>query len=659
MFDAANRKKPSRKIEDVLRPWHQVPEEPTTPDMPPPPPTTVRMSHAFRRRVSFTLVGLILVALGVGVAQGGTWIWRFAGDQLGLVKVFGITPIGSRLLSGAGKKEEYPKTFTGLVTYIRDFLENAQDFLRPSLRIAGEARTFAGLAPYALTGEKGREFMDSMKRLRDAVASFNAENAEQARTADIGGMVSQGLDLFKGRSEDIHMLLSEAVLWLEHDKPRHVAVLFGNTGEMRPGGGFIGSYAEVTIEGGAVKSITVHDINDVDRGFDQDIVPPRELQPLVGRWRAADANWFFNFPDSAERILGFMNASALYVDRDIQLDGVIALSPQVIGQILEVTGPIELPDGTKIDSGNFLKAIQSDVQEGHDSGSDNPKAIIAEMVPAVLQKLSPEGGAQGGAIGVQLFGIAYAGLEEKSILAYFTDKGLENIVDRYGWSGRLFDLPRNFAGDYVGVTMSNIGGAKTDVVINNTVAIKETFLPSGLLETNVRLARAHKGDEEEEWWYRAPYEGYVQVFTPPDVEVLGASGMWDRKLAPKSYGQTYVRDPLVAQIEKTKAAFVQFAGLFGSEESGRDVLSFWQRIERGTTGRAELDYVRPLSTSIRPGAEYTFVIERQPAATARYELEIVAPPGYVWEENQSAAYTYKTDDLPGRYDVTLTLAREE
>ncbi len=656
MSDPYARRNIRERIQDIVRRTPDLPEDPKKPDLPPPPPARGLLPHQWRRRVGGTLVLLLVGAVLVVGVTGGSAAWRFARTQLNLAHLVGVKPIASHVLPQ--KEGPYPKTLAGLAAYVQDLFSNAQDLLRPTFRIAGEAQTLVGLLPQALSGTHGDELIASLKRLRDAFAAFNTNSSEQVESANIGANIQEGFDFLHGHTRDAEALLTAAIDWLEAGKPHHVAILFGNTAEMRPGGGFVGSYADVTVDHGAVTDITVHDINDVDRGLDANYIPPLELQALVRRWRTADANWYFNFPDSAQQIIRFMNASHLYADRSIKIDGVIAISPQVIESILKSTGPITLADGTEITADNFLHAIQSEVQEGHDTGSDHPKAVLAELVPRIMQKITAEG-ENSTSRNFTLIDSAFTGLGDKGITAYFTDQNLQTVIDRYGWSGRLYDLPRNFVGDYVGVTMSNIGGAKTDVVIKNNIAIHENVLPSGLLETRVTLTRDHNGNNEKEWWYKAPYQGYVQIFTPPGVDVLTASGMWDRPSVARSYGSDFTTDPLAPKYVKSQLISPQFAGLMASTQSGRNVLGFWQHFDAGTTAKADLDYVRPLPDPALPGAHYTFVIEKQPASSAHYDVDITAPPGFTWKENGKNVYSYSTDDLPARLVLPLTLTRTD
>ena len=65
---------------------------------------------------------------------------------------------------------------------------------------------------------------------------------------------------------------------LPRPAPHHLLVMLQNLSEEKPAGGFLGSYADVTIASGSITNISVHDIADVDSAFKPNIVPPVPLQ---------------------------------------------------------------------------------------------------------------------------------------------------------------------------------------------------------------------------------------------------------------------------------------------------------------------------------------------------------------------------------------------
>src|SRR6185437_1779526 len=115
-----------------------------------------------------------------------------------------------------------------------------------------------------------------------------------------------------------------------------------------------------TLAGGNILNIAVHDIADADLAFKENVVPPKPLQLIVARWRPADANWFFDFPTSAAKTLQFFASSTLYAATSsaassTPIDGAIAVTPQIVSDLLSITGPISAgKPATTFSADNFL-----------------------------------------------------------------------------------------------------------------------------------------------------------------------------------------------------------------------------------------------------------------------------------------------------------------
>ena len=141
----------------------------------------------------------------------------------------------------------------------------------------------------------------------------------------LGNAIPSGIDFLSLRTEmgNAEDFLDAFVPWLSSPSPHHVLVLFQNPSEIRPAGGFLGSYADVTIQGGNIEDIAVHDVADVDTAFKENIVPPKPLQAEVSRFRPADANWFFDFGDSASETISFFERSDLYAASSTKFDAAL------------------------------------------------------------------------------------------------------------------------------------------------------------------------------------------------------------------------------------------------------------------------------------------------------------------------------------------------
>lgn len=520
--------------------------------------------------------------------------------------------------------------------------------------IIEEVGAFSEKWPIIFTEEGGREIVASLKRIQgvlDEVESAQAEFKESGTL--LGQFIPFSPADLAGFSVEVRRakkFLDALIPWLEADEDRKVAIFFSNTSEMRPGGGFLGSYAEVTIRGGSIRDITVRDINEADRLMKRKIVPPKPLQAIVSRWRAADANWFFDFPTSAAKTLDFLGSSDLYRGKT-PFAGAVAISPRVVGDILAATGPIGLKGGKKISTENFLLSIQEEVQEGQAERDPAPKRILGELLPEIIEALKRLPAGRGF---IQAFSEWIA---EKDVLIYFRDPSFQSFFEAYDASGKMLGSERE-ADDYLAFASANIGGAKTDLVMKQRIVLESRVLVDGGVENRLSIFRTHTGAEKDEWWYRSPNHAYIKVFVPGGTRLFDAQGGATRKLSARVYGPEYETDAEVQAVEASGRELAGYPGIETFTESGKTVFATWAKTEMGKTTELSLDYRHRLQREAAPGGTYEFVFEKQAGSRSSYVFEIHAPVGFVWRENGLPIYTYQTDDPPGRLTVTLTYMKE-
>ena len=444
----------------------------------------------------------------------------------------------------------------------------------------------------------------------------------------------------------------DAVLAWFTERERHVAVFFLNPAELRPGGGFVGSYADLTIVNGSLVSATVHDVNEPDRELAATIVPPRELQGLVKRWRAADANWFFDFPASAEKVLSLMDASDLYPGDEPYFDAALGVSAPVIRDILARLGPLKLPSGQTITAENFLIEIQRQVQLAQERGDDSPKLILGELAPLVVSAMSSDdfvwdGGAE-----------TLAGwVKEKDLMAYFREPTLQSFAETVGGAGSVLRVPPDEDLDYLAIVIANIGGGKSDLYTEQDITLQSQLGGDGTVSDHLIVKRIHRGTKAKEWWYRTTNQAFIKVFAPRGAKLGGTTGIAAKTVTPlMNYAKSgYATDSDLAELEKTAKEIVAIPGVTQYGEADKTVFGAWMRTPLGETTEMTLDYTTRLLAEPKDGATHTLVLERQTGATGKYRVELHAPVGFRWRENGLPVYEYETSELPARLVITLTL----
>ena len=158
-----------------------------------------------------------------------------------------------------------------------------------------------------------------------------------------------------------------------------------------------------------------------------------------------DANWWPDWPTSAEKIQWFYEHSG-----GASVDGVITLTPDVIEQMLAITGPIDMPEyDTTITADNFYTITQQQAERKYDDTRESKK-FIADMTPRLLDTLF----SIDAETLLPVMQVVYDGLRQKDILVYFNDPYLQNEFSQRGWTGEI----EHTSGDYLQVVDTNIGG---------------------------------------------------------------------------------------------------------------------------------------------------------------------------------------------------------
>lgn len=229
-------------------------------------------------------------------------------------------------------------------------------------------------------------------------------------------------------------------------RPANYLLLNTDTNDLRAAGGFISSFALLTMSGGRLQSsITLKSVHGLD--CPNNVCPVRHVPAGYSWFKPAtdaqgnshfglqDANLDPNLPDSAQLL-----EAQFQRETGTSVDGVILITPAVLAQLLSVTGPVMLPgfhDKISADT------VQDQLGRSHQSGAASQhnasalSAIDAQLAQAVLPKLSAINSRQLDAIAAHLA----ADLYTKDLQVYFNDPVIEGVLQTAHLAGEVRAAP--------------------------------------------------------------------------------------------------------------------------------------------------------------------------------------------------------------------------
>src|SRR5437588_919905 len=168
------------------------------------------------------------------------------------------------------------------------------------------------------------------------------------RTEHLLSKLHNDIPALQGVIANTEQFLTFAPALLGIGKPANYLLEILDSTELRPGGGFIGNYGIATLSGGRLTSARITDVMLLDGSFElagHTIPYPPEYSWFAHylaaqSWSLRDSNLDADFPTDAR------NGEANF-EREggsVPLQGVIAITPFFIERMLDITGPISVPE---------------------------------------------------------------------------------------------------------------------------------------------------------------------------------------------------------------------------------------------------------------------------------------------------------------------------
>src|SRR3990167_11140202 len=237
---------------------------------------------------------------------------------------------------------------------------------------------------------------------------------------------------------------------------KYIVFLLNNR-ELRPAGGFMGSFARVEFEKGNLVGIRVQDIYVPDGKLVGHVEPPYPVQESFrqGWWKLRDANWDPDFGSAAATVKWFLEQGG-----ETGIKGIAAVNLDLIQRWLGVIGWVNVPEfGEVVNADNMYSLAQKYAETSWYEGSKQKQEFlgaVGEEVVNLTRNVSIRKY-------IPLMKLFYEELSKKQMQMWFEDEEMRRIVDSLGWGGRIEKPGREI--DLLYVVESNLGANKSNCCV--------------------------------------------------------------------------------------------------------------------------------------------------------------------------------------------------
>jgi hypothetical protein len=443
---------------------------------------------------------------------------------------------------------------------------------------------------------------------QNPAADFSSASLEIKSTLYIYNQVKQAkiipLSLSKQLDSLTQVASSTIDFWpdaLGFHGSRNYLILFQNNMELRPGGGFIGSYALLTLNKGKIAGFKIYDVYDADGQLKGHVEPPypiRRYLPSI-HWYLRDSNFNVDFSKGAV-------ASAVFLNTEMQqaVDGVIGVDLSFIKNLLTVIGPVNVPDYNQtVRSDNFYQVTQAHSQDNFFPGSTQKKDFLTSFYSALQNKIA-------GQKNLSYLSLAQAliqSINEKHVLFAFNNASEQAAFAVNGWSSALVQdtsSSNSLVDDFVGIDEANLGGNKVNYSIARSVSQSVTMNSDKNIDE--ALTVAFKNSASQNLGDKGIYKNYLRFILPLNATISSIQiDNQEQKIIPA------ITDPTIYE----KKGFVPPSGLEMQREdqSGKTTYGFLVTIPPQALKTIKVNYTLAQKINVsQPQLGYQLKIFKQP-----------------------------------------------
>lgn len=292
-------------------------------------------------------------------------------------------------------------------------------------------------------------------------------------------------------------------------------VLLQNGQELRQSGGFVGTYAAITVSNGRISELEINPVGELNVAYmnaRKTVLPaPGPLREYLKQeeWFPHDANWSADFPEVA------VDLGAMYADIGWPpLQGIVAVNDSVVADVLDIIGPYEVEiegELQRVDAESFLDLIQSYRSAG------THKEVVGILGGSLTERV--------GATDFDTKKEIFFGLRDaagrREIQVAMRDPAMQAEVVARGWDGAIYPDPEI---PTLAMAVANVTGNKAS---ENVFANTRLELTADASDTPVHarwtITFDHQGDPDGNLDYHGFHRTWAQIYLPPGAQLTSTS----------------------------------------------------------------------------------------------------------------------------------------
>ena len=378
------------------------------------------------------------------------------------------------------------------------------------------------------------------------------------------------------------------------DNKNYIIILQNNM-ELRPTGGFMGSYAVLSTQYSGLRDVKIEDIYVPDGQLVGHVDPPPPIQQAFGQgwWKLRDSNWDPDFTAAAPQIAWFFEQGLPAGGQgNEKVDGIIAVNLQLVTSLLGILGEIKPTDyGDVVTAKTFYNLAQKYAEENFFPGSTQKRDFLGAVGNALFKRIKQSGPIEQ----IKLVKLVWQELKKGEILVWFKDPALQEVIKQRHWDGGLGPSTGSGFSDYLYIVETNLGANKANCCINRQVT-QEIDNFQTKLTIKYQNNNLFENPKPPVFW-GGNYINYLRIIIGKSASIKSVK-VGDKQLVEKPLDNVY-------GIQEDR---------YQAEDRGEfKIIGFWAVVPAQSSVIAELEYesVRPAYRTGRAG-EDKILVRRQP-----------------------------------------------